>query len=93
MLFLLGVGWSLGTVAASTLIADLTPIAARTDVQGITDMFMSLSAAAGGAASGVIVAELGYSTLAAFAAVLAAGVAIAGVVVGRDVATRGASYT
>ena len=77
-LFLLGLGWSLATVAASTLIADLTPIEARTDVQGTADMAMALTAAAGGALAGLIVAEFGYPALAAFAAVLGAGVVVAG---------------
>lgn len=70
-LFLLGLGWSFATVAASTIIADRTPIEARTDVQGTADMVMSLTAAGGGALAGVIVAGFGYPLLAAFAAVLA----------------------
>ncbi len=86
-LFLLGLGWSLSTVAASTLIADLTPIAARTDVQGTADMTMALTAAAGGALAGVIVGTYGYTALAAFAALLGAGVVVAGL------ATRGVRRT
>ncbi len=77
-LFLLGLGWSFATVAASTLIADLAPIEARTDVQGTTDMAMALTAAAGGALAGVIVGAFGYPVLAAFAAMLGAGVIAAG---------------
>jgi MFS family permease len=77
-LFLLGLGWSCATVAASTVIADRTPIAARTDVQGTSDMATSLTAAGGGALAGVIVGELGYPALAAFAALLAGTVALAG---------------
>ncbi len=77
-LFLLGLGWSCATVAASTVIADRTPIEARTDVQGISDMAMALTAAGGGALAGVIVAFLGYPALAAFAALLAATVVVAG---------------
>jgi MFS family permease len=81
-LFLLGLGWSCATVAASTLIADLTPVAARTDVQGTADMAMSLTAAGGGALAGLIVGWLGYPVLAMFAAVLALAVLAAGVRVG-----------
>jgi MFS family permease len=77
-LFLLGLGWSCATVAASTVIADRTPIAARTDVQGTSDMAMALTAAGGGALAGVIVGVLGYSALAAFAALLAGTVVAAG---------------
>lgn len=81
-LFLLGLGWSSATVAASALIADLAPIESRTDVQGVADMAMWLTAAAGGALSGLIVAQWGYPALNAFAAVLAGGVVVAAVVSG-----------
>lgn len=77
-LFLLGLGWSCATVAASTVIADRTPIEARTDVQGTSDMAMALTAAGGGALAGVIVGVLGYPALAAFAALLAGTVVVAG---------------
>lgn len=77
-LFLLGLGWSCATVAASTVIADRTPIEARTDVQGTSDMAMALTAAGGGALAGVIVDALGYPALAAFAALLAGTVVAAG---------------
>ena len=77
-LFLLGLGWSCATVAASTIIADRTPIAARTDVQGGADMVMSLAAAGGGALAGVIVEAMGYVALAGFAALLALAVVAAG---------------
>jgi MFS family permease len=82
-LFLLGLGWSFTTVAASTIIADRTPLAARTDVQGTSDMAMSLTAAGGGALAGVIVQGFGYPVLAGFAALLGTAVVAAGV------ATRG----
>jgi MFS family permease len=81
-LFLLGLGWSCATVAASTLIADLTPVAARTDVQGTADMAMSLTAAGGGALAGLVVGWLGYPVLAMCAALLALAVLGAGVRVG-----------
>ncbi len=81
-LFLLGLGWSCATVAASTIIADLTPVSARTDVQGTADMAMSLTAAGGGALAGLIVGSLGYPVLAMFAGVLALAVLGAGVVAG-----------
>jgi MFS family permease len=77
-LFLLGLGWSCATVAASTVIADRTPLDARTDVQGTSDMAMALTAAGGGALAGVIVGALGYAALAAFAALLAGTVVVAG---------------
>ncbi|PVG82058.1 MFS transporter [Nocardioides gansuensis] len=82
-LFLLGLGWSFATVAASTVISDRTPITARTDVQGTADMAMALTAAGGGAVAGVIVDGFGYPVLAGFSALLALAVAGAGVVVAR----------
>jgi MFS family permease len=72
-LFLLGFGWSLATVAASTLVAEFAPLAARTDVQGAADLTMGLAAAAAGGAAGLIVGSAGYPSLNLFAAVLAAG--------------------
>ena len=58
-------------------------IEARTDVQGTSDMAMSLTAAGGGALAGVIVGALGYPALATFAALLAAAVVVAGTVTRR----------
>lgn len=69
-LFLLGLGWSFATVAASTAIADGTPLEARTHVQGASDMVMGLTAAVGGALAGVVVGAWGFGWLAAGAAVL-----------------------
>ncbi|MGZ4472110.1 MAG: MFS transporter [Nocardioidaceae bacterium] len=76
-LFLLGVGWSLCTVAASTLISESAPLDARTDVQGAADLVMGLVAAAAGAVAGLVVGTLGYAALNVFAAVLVTGVATA----------------
>jgi MFS family permease len=79
-LFLLGLGWSLATVAASTMVADHAPLAVRTDVQGAADMAMGLTAAAASALAGVVVGSLGYPALAGFAALLGSAVVLAGVV-------------
>ncbi len=70
-LFFLGVGWSISTVAASTLIAEQAPIESRTQVQGTADLVMSLAAAVGGGASGVIVGVYGFSVLAGYASIFA----------------------
>lgn len=70
-LFLLGVGWSMATVAASTLVAQHAPLSSLTPVQGTADLVMSLAAAFGSAGSGVIVAEFGFPVLAAFASLFA----------------------
>lgn len=86
-LFLLGLGWSFATVAASTMIADHAPLSARTDVQGAADMTMGLTAAGASALAGVVVGGLGYPALAAFAALLAVAVVVAGVLGGRHART------
>ena len=51
-LFLLGLGWSFCTVAASALLSESAPLDARTDVQGAADLVMGLVAAAAGAVAG-----------------------------------------
>ncbi len=76
-LFLLGLGWSLCTVAASALLSESAPLEVRTDVQGAADLVMGLTAAAAGALAGVVVGSFGYAALNGFAALLAAGVATA----------------
>lgn len=94
-LFLLGVGWSLATVASSTMIVDEVPLDARTDVQGASDLIMGVAAAAAGGVAGVVVGSWGYAALNLFAAVLAMGVLAAAFAAGRtggappDLATEG----
>ncbi|MFE4002829.1 MFS transporter [Nocardioides sp. YIM B13467] len=63
-LFLLGLGWSLATIAAATSVADHTPLEVRADVQGTADLIMGVAAAAAGALSGVVVDLAGYPALA-----------------------------
>ncbi len=82
-LFLLGVGWSLGTIACSTLVTAASTPHTRPAIQGVTDLLTSLTAAVGGAAAGVIVGGPGYSALNAAAAVLAVGVLVTAAAVGR----------
>lgn len=82
-LFGLGLGWSLCTLAAAATVAERAPGAVRTDVQGVSDMVMGLTAAAGGAVSGVLVSWVGFGGLAAVSAVFAAGVLGCALVVGR----------
>jgi MFS family permease len=92
-LFLLGLGWSAATVAASATVADLAPLESRTDVQGVADMAMWLMAAGGGALSGAIVAAWGYPALNGFAALLCGGVVVAGVfTAGHTRRHAGATY-
>lgn len=53
-LFLLGLGWSAATVAASALLSEILPTAEKTKVQGFSDTLMNLSGAFGGAVAGGI---------------------------------------
>jgi len=69
-LFLLGLGWSAGLVAGSTLLAESVPSSARTRVQGTSDLVMNLVGAAGGALSGVLLAMIGFGGLNAVAGAL-----------------------
>jgi len=78
-LFLLGLGWSLATVAASTMIADHAPLEARTDVQGSADLVMGLTAAAAGGLAGLVTGAFGYPTLAVCTVALALLVVLAAV--------------
>ncbi|GAA1533294.1 MFS transporter [Nocardioides humi] len=73
-LFLLGLGWSLAMVSASTLVAEHAPLDVRTDVQGVSDLVMGLTAAAAGALAGVVVGAAGYPVLALASLLLVAGV-------------------
>lgn len=73
-LFLLGLGWSFCTVAASTLLSESAPVDARTDVQGAADLVMGLVAAAAGVAAGLVMGWLGFGALNIFAALLVTGV-------------------
>jgi MFS family permease len=82
-LFMLGVGWSLATVSASTMVAELAPIGAVTAVQGTADLVMGLAAAVGSAASGLIVGEFGFPVLAGFSSIFAVAVLVAAVFAGR----------
>ena len=77
-LFVLGLGWSFVTVAAATLIAQHAPLEVRTDVQGTSDLVMSLTAAGAGAGAGVVVDLWGYAELAVVSVGLVALVAVAG---------------
>lgn len=69
-LFLLGLGWSAGLVAGSTLITDGVAAADRAGAQGAADFFMQFAGAAGGALAGVVVGSAGYGVLVTAAAVL-----------------------
>jgi predicted MFS family arabinose efflux permease len=70
-LFLLGVAWNFGFVAASTELQIGLPIANRLKIQGTADSITWISGGLGAAVSGVIVANSGYTMLAMVGFVLA----------------------
>lgn len=83
-LFLLGLGWSAGLVSGSTLLTDSVPQPTRAAVQGLSDLTMNATAAVGGAAAGLVVAQAGYGWLNVIGAVLL--VPMAGLAIRRAVA-------
>jgi MFS family permease len=83
-LFLLGVGWSLAMVSASTMVAEHAPLEARTDVQGASDLVMGLTGAAAGALAGVVVGFADYPALALVSLALVLGVLGAAVRAGLE---------
>lgn len=90
-LFLLGLGWSLAMVSASTMVAEHAPLEARTDVQGTSDLVMGLTGAAAGALAGFIVGVADYPALALISLLLVVGVL--GAAVRAAAATTGAGDT
>lgn len=75
-LFLLGLGWNFGYVAASSLLADALQGEERARVQGINDSLVFFAAGVGSLASGPLFASGGY------AAVSLAGLALVLVLIG-----------
>lgn len=71
-LFLLGVGWNLGFVAGSSLLASEAPMRDRARLQGASDAVVWTVAALASLGSGLVVAAASYAVL----AIVGAGVAI-----------------
>jgi MFS family permease len=63
-LFLLGLGWSCGLVAGSTLVTESVPASLRPTAQGATDLLMGLGAAVAGAVGGPLLAVGGFGLVA-----------------------------
>lgn len=62
-LSLLGLGWNFGLISGTTMVVQSTSLDIRAKIQGKVDVFIALSGAAGGALSGVIVAQSNFMTL------------------------------
>ncbi|MGI8532210.1 MAG: MFS transporter [Geodermatophilaceae bacterium] len=75
-LFLLGLGWSFGLIAGSTLVTESVPLPVRPFAQGATDLTMGLCAAVAGALAGPILAWADFGGLTAAAGVLVVPVAV-----------------
>ncbi|MCY9375612.1 MFS transporter [Bacillus sp. T17B1] len=69
-LVLLGVGWNFGLLTGTALIIDSTHPSVRAKTQGTFDVLVALSGAAGGALSGMVVAQFSYTILSISGAVL-----------------------
>lgn len=69
-LFLLGLGWNVGFVAGSALLSSGIPLQQRARLQGVTDSLVWSSAAVASAASGLVLALLGYDALCLIGAAL-----------------------
>lgn len=82
-LVLLGLGWSIATVAGSSLVAAAVPGAERVTVQGLSDAAMSLAGAGGGALAGVWLEVVGYGGLAALSGAVTVAGAVAVLLVSR----------
>lgn len=70
-LVLLGLGWNLGLLAGTTLVAAGAPGAGRARVQGRLDVAVALAGAGGGLASGLVMAATSYGALGISGGVLA----------------------
>ena len=72
-LFLLGLAWSCGTVAASALVTESTPLEDRTTVQGVADVVMNVAAGTAALLGGVVVDWLGFAWLNGLAGACSSG--------------------
>lgn len=76
-LFLLGLGWSMGLIAGSTLLTESVPVETRVEVQGAADLTMSFCGGIAAFGSGFVKQAWGYHLLADAATVAAAVLLIA----------------
>ncbi|WP_138758289.1 MFS transporter [Modestobacter altitudinis] len=75
-LFLLGLGWSCGLVAGSTMVTESVSAELRPTAQGATDLLMGLGAALAGAIGGPLLAVGGFDLVAVVSAVLVVPLAV-----------------
>jgi MFS family permease len=75
-LFLLGLGWSCGLIAGSTLVTESVGPDVRPTAQGGTDLLMGLGAALAGVVGGPLLAVGGFGLVAAVSAALVLPLAV-----------------
>ncbi|SFP92144.1 Predicted arabinose efflux permease, MFS family [Geodermatophilus dictyosporus] len=75
-LLLLGLGWSCGLIAGSTLVTESVPAEVRPTAQGGTDLLMGLGAAVAGAVGGPLLAVGGFGLVAGVSAALVVPLAV-----------------
>ena len=63
-LFLLGLGWNLCFVAGSSLLTDALAVHERARIQGAADLVANAASATGSLGSGLLIASLGFATMA-----------------------------
>lgn len=72
-LLLLGIGWSIGLIAGTTLVSESVDASTKVEVQGTADLLMSLCGGLAAFASGFIKQAWGFHALADLATIAAAG--------------------
>ncbi len=70
-LALLGLGWNLGLLAGTALVAGAVSLEQRARIQGRVDVAIAIAGAAGGLTSGLIVASASYAALAVGSGIVA----------------------
>jgi MFS family permease len=75
-LFLLGLGWSCGLIAGSTLVTESVGADVRPTAQGGTDLLMGLGAALAGVIGGPLLAAGGFGLVASVSAALVLPLAV-----------------
>lgn len=70
-LFLLGLGWNMCFVSGSALLTDVLATREQAQIQGTADLVVNLASAAGSLGSGLLIASLGFGTMATIGAGIA----------------------
>ena len=84
-LYLLGLGWSFGMVAGSTLLTESVPSDDRVSAQGAADLMASIVSGVAAMASGLVLDMAGYHILSMLGIVAAGVLLVAGFVRDRHV--------